>query len=74
MTLKLSVFQGVKKTSSTLRQIKDDLGLKHLGCAAFSVNLGKCVWATLPGPLKSDAKKIRHLHHGQTEMSAVTEH
>jgi hypothetical protein len=33
------------------------------------------MWARLAGQFKSDAKKDkRHLHHGQTEKSAVAEH
>jgi hypothetical protein len=34
----------------------------------------KCVWARLPGPLKSDVKYTRHLHHGQTEKLNLAEH
>jgi len=44
-----------------------------LGCTAFHVNVAKCMWAILPGPLKQDAKNT-HLHHGQTEKSPVAEH
>jgi hypothetical protein len=34
------------------------MALKHLGFTAIHVNVAKCMWARLPGLLKSDIKNM----------------
>jgi hypothetical protein len=64
----------MKNTSSTLRPLKDDLGLKTWG-----VLHSMWMWKSVCGPNWQTFKircqeHVRHLHHGQTEKSAVAEH
>ena len=74
MTLKLSVFQW-KKTSSTLWLIKEDLGHKTSGVYCVPCECGKVYAGQTSRTIEIRCQEhIRHLHHGQTAKSAVAEH
>jgi hypothetical protein len=64
----------MKKTSNTLRPIKDDLCLKTSGVYCISCECGKVYVGQTSRTIYIRCQKhLRHLHHGQTEKSAVAE-